>query len=237
MAFKMKGFSAFNSNGSDPFGSSKEEEPIIQPWWKQNKLAMDKKHAEDQAKLKEFIEGGGLDMMAAAFGHSGGGTTPPPTPSPEELTREFSMSKFEGHKGQKPTDVDPTAGLAEPSLEYRFEEGYVPPPGHADREAYYKFKNWAPDETVPGYEELESGAAATPGLGGGVLPDTPELGKTLTPGGQGGSEKMTRIRNLENLKSKNMRLIETAPKGKDKEVERLKESIKKIDEMLKQLKG
>ena len=152
--------SSFKIGGKTDMSSGMTEEEELEQYYKENPTWAQKRSAEiaeDEKKheeMQEFIDKGGLDTVASHFGIDRDLFKSPPPKTNEEETRDFSMSKFEEHKGPKSVDVDPTATVkqdVEKLDKIDEQKDVIPPPGSPGRKAYYDSKGWKYDETVPGY--------------------------------------------------------------------------------------
>ncbi len=153
--------SSFKIGGKTDMSSGMTEEEEMElhrknnPTWSERRNAEIEADKEKHEKMQKFIDEGGLDMLATAFGIDPNLNKSSSPKTNEEETRDFSMSKFEEHKGSKSADVDPMANVnqqGEPIETVEAQKDVIPPPGSPGRKAYYDSKGWAYDETVPGFD-------------------------------------------------------------------------------------
>ena len=184
MAFKMNGWSAghgssknggltknssftknsaFKIGGKTDMSAGMTDEQELEKYYRENPTWNKQRSLEIEKEKKEvqsFIDKGGLDMVASHFGIDPNLMKTPPPKTNEEETRDFSMSKFESHKGPQSFSVDPMANvnqdgtpITETADTVAPVKETIPPPGHPARKAYYDSKGWAYDETVPGFDK------------------------------------------------------------------------------------
>ena len=153
--------SSFKIGGKTDMSSGMTEEEEMElhrknnPTWSERRNAEIEEEKKKREEMQKFIDEGGLDAMRGFKGFDPDMLKTPPPPTNEEKTRDFSMSKFEGHKGPQSVVVDPMANVnqqGEPIEPVEAEKDVIPPPGSPGRKAYYDSKGWKYDDTVPGYD-------------------------------------------------------------------------------------